>query len=117
MRRLPVLALALAASAGCTASALRPAATSTAPSVATSVTTTPAPTATVPRIAVVVMENREYDRVVGNPAAPYVNGLARRYALATASFAISHPSLPNYLALTGGSTFGVASDCTGCHVG
>ncbi len=31
-------------------------------------------------------------------------------------YAISHPSLPNYLALTGGSTFGIDSDCTDCVV-
>lgn len=31
-------------------------------------------------------------------------------------FAITHPSLPNYLALTGGSTFRISSDCTGCTV-
>lgn len=65
-------------------------------------------------VVVVVMENREYSDVVGSSAAPYVNALARRYALAT-SYAIKHPSLPNYLALTAGSTFGVDSDCTGCH--
>jgi acid phosphatase len=32
-------------------------------------------------------------------------------------YAISHPSLPNYLALTGGSTFGIDSDCSDCTVG
>ena len=31
-------------------------------------------------------------------------------------YAIRHPSLPNYLALTGGSTFGIDSDCTDCSV-
>ena len=31
-------------------------------------------------------------------------------------YAITHPSLPNYLALTGGSTFGIDSDCTDCRV-
>jgi acid phosphatase len=31
-------------------------------------------------------------------------------------YAISHPSLPNYLALTGGSTFGITWDCTTCQV-
>ena len=29
---------------------------------------------------------------------------------------VAHPSLPNYLALTGGSTFGITSDCTDCSV-
>jgi hypothetical protein len=63
---------------------------------------------------VIVMENREFSEVIGNRAAPYVNRLARTGALARNYFAISHPSLPNYLALTGGQTFGITSDCTDC---
>jgi hypothetical protein len=67
-------------------------------------------------IAVVVMENTEYGQVIGGGAAPYISSLARAYGLATGSYAITHPSLPNYLALTGGSTFGISSDCTDCSV-
>jgi hypothetical protein len=67
-------------------------------------------------IAVVVMENQEYGDVIGSSSAPYINRLARTYALAAGSYAITHPSLPNYLALTGGSTFGISSDCTDCAV-
>jgi phosphatidylinositol-3-phosphatase len=67
-------------------------------------------------VVVIVMENEEYGNIVGNPGAPYINGLLRSAALATASYGVSHPSLPNYLALTGGSTFGIDSDCTDCHV-
>jgi hypothetical protein len=67
-------------------------------------------------VVVLVMENAEYGDVIGNAAAPYVNALARRYGLATQSYAITHPSLPNYLALTSGSTHGVSSDCTDCTV-
>jgi hypothetical protein len=66
-------------------------------------------------VVVIVMENAEYGEVIGSIAAPYVNSLARRYALATNSFAITHPSLPNYLALTSGSTQGITSDCTDCQ--
>ena len=62
------------------------------------------------------MENEEYGGVVGARSAPYINGLARRYALARAMYAVGHPSLPNYLALTAGSTFGIHSDCTSCSV-
>jgi hypothetical protein len=62
------------------------------------------------------MENKELPAVIGSSAAPYLNALARRYGLATQSFAVTHPSLPNYLALTSGSTQGVTSDCTGCQV-
>ena len=61
------------------------------------------------------MENKESGEVLGSRSAPYLNGLAHRYATATAFYGIRHPSLPNYLALTGGSTFGIKSDCTSCH--
>ncbi len=67
-------------------------------------------------VAVILMENEEYRDIIGSSATPYINSLARRYALATEMYAIRHPSLPNYLALTGGSTFGVDSDCTDCAV-
>ena len=68
------------------------------------------------RVAVLVLENRSYDEVIGSPEAPYLNGLARSYALATRYYAVGHPSLPNYLALLGGSTFEIRSDCNGCDV-
>ena len=67
-------------------------------------------------IFVIVLENHEYGDVIGNPTLPYLNDLAQRYGLATASYGVTHPSLPNYLALTGGDTFGVTSDCTDCFV-
>jgi hypothetical protein len=65
---------------------------------------------------VIVMENEEFGDVIGSRSAPFINGLAHRYALARNLYAVSHPSLPNYLALTGGSTFGIDSDCTDCVV-
>ncbi len=68
-------------------------------------------------VAVIVMENEEYGSIIGSRSAPFINSLAERYALAESSYATSHPSLPNYLALTGGSTFGMNSDCTDCSVG
>lgn len=68
------------------------------------------------RVIVVLLENAEYGEVIGSSSSPYVNALARRYGLMTQSFAITHPSLPNYLALTSGSTHGIDSDCTGCSV-
>jgi hypothetical protein len=67
-------------------------------------------------VAVIVMENHEYGDIIGSSSAPYINRLARQYGLATGMHAITHPSLPNYLALTAGSTFGITSDCTGCTV-
>lgn len=68
-------------------------------------------------IFTIVMENEEASSVIGNPSAPYINGLANRYGLAANYYAVSHPSLPNYLALTAGSTFGISSDCTTCYLG
>jgi|SRR5947209_3691308 len=81
----------------------------------------PSPTAQISagkrvHIAVIVMENQEYGDIIGQSSTPYINGLASQYGLATESFAITHPSLPNYLALTGGSTHGISSDCTKCSV-
>src|SRR5262245_47735859 len=64
----------------------------------------------------IVMENKAYDRIIGSSSAPYINSLAQQYGLATNFYAIMHPSLPDYLALTGGSTFGITSDCTDCFV-
>jgi hypothetical protein len=74
----------------------------------------PKPTSS--HVVVIVMENKEYGDVIGSPDAPYINGLARRYGVATASYGVRHPSLPDYLALTSGSTHGIGSDCTDCHV-
>jgi len=70
----------------------------------------------VSHIVVVLMENKECGEIIGNAAAQYENDLSRRFALAVNSHAIRHPSAPNYLALTGGSTFGHTSDCAYCLV-
>jgi hypothetical protein len=75
------------------------------------------PASSASHIAVIVMENKEADEVLGSSQSRYVRALARRYGQATHSYAIRHPSLPNYIALTSGSTQGIASDCTDCHVG
>jgi phosphatidylinositol-3-phosphatase len=68
-------------------------------------------------IVIIMMENAEFEQVIGAPAGRYVTTLARSGGVASNSFAIRHPSLPNYLALTSGSTHGVSSDCTSCIVG
>lgn len=69
---------------------------------------------TASHVVLLVMENEEATSVVGSPQAPYLTRLARRYGLATRSTAIAHPSLPDYVALTQGSTQGIAGDCTDC---
>jgi phosphatidylinositol-3-phosphatase len=66
-------------------------------------------------VFVIVMENKEHGDVIGSPKAPFVTSLARRYASASGFFGVRHPSLPNYFALTAGTTFGVDSDCTDCQ--
>jgi phosphatidylinositol-3-phosphatase len=68
-------------------------------------------------VVIIVMENHSQAEIIGNTAqAPYTNQLAAQYGLATNYSAVTHPSLPNYLALIGGSTFGVTTDCTTCFV-
>jgi phosphatidylinositol-3-phosphatase len=69
------------------------------------------------RVAVLVLENRSYEQVIGNPSAPFINRLSRRYALATDYYALAHRSLPNYVGLTGGNLYGIQNDCTGCATG
>ena len=58
----------------------------------------------------IIMENKSYDEIVGNPDAPYQNSLAKECGLASAYRAVAHPSLPNYIAMTSGSTYGIADD-------
>lgn len=62
------------------------------------------------RVVVVVEENHTAQSIIGNKAAPFMNSLASGGALMTESFAVAHPSQPNYLALFAGDTFGVSSD-------
>jgi len=84
---------------------------------------TPEPTATpkplVPhfeRIVIIIFENKEFGTVIGNPEMPNFNKLASEYTLLTQFYAVTHPSLPNYIALMGGDTFGIKSDCNDCFV-
>ena len=65
-------------------------------------------------IFTIMMENHSYNEIIGSSQAPYINSLASQYGLATNYFGVTHPSLPNYLAATGGSTFGVNTDCNTC---
>ena len=102
-----------------TPTSARARATTTRPPSGTSAATTTVPAAGagregVPAFAhlfVVVMENLDRQEALAVPA---VAALAHRYASADAWYAVAHPSLPNYLALASGSTWGVSSDCTSC---
>ena len=66
-------------------------------------------TANYSHVVWIVLENVGYS-LVGSPRAPYFNALAGECGLATNDLAVAHPSLPNYLALTSGSTQGVTDD-------
>ena len=68
-------------------------------------------------IVIVVEENHAASQIVGNKSAPFINALAAGGALMTQSYAIAHPSQPNYLALFAGDTFGVDSDACPLSLG
>ncbi|HEX4772334.1 MAG TPA: alkaline phosphatase family protein [Bryobacteraceae bacterium] len=61
-------------------------------------------------VFVIMMENHGYSQLIGNPNAVYINNYAKSANLATNYFAVAHPSLTNYLEVTGGSNFGVLND-------
>ena len=91
--------------------------TTLAPIPSSTPTTTPKPL--VPNfehIVIIMFENKEFGTVIGNPLMPNYNRLAREYTLLTQYYAVRHPSLPNYIALMGGDTFGIDSDCSDCFI-
>jgi phosphatidylinositol-3-phosphatase len=62
-------------------------------------------------IFLIILENHTTDEIIGDKtAAPEMTELAKEYGLASNYFAIRHPSEPNYVALVGGDTFGIADD-------
>ena len=72
------------------------------------------PASRVPRYQHVFLfyfENEDFRSVIGNTRqAPYLNSLLPRASLLSQFFAEEHPSDGNYLALAGGSTFGIPLD-------
>src|SRR6267143_672480 len=60
------------------------------------------------QLVVVLMENHDLPDIYG--PAPYMTQLADQYGLSQHWSSITNPSQPNYIALIGGSTFGVAGD-------
>jgi hypothetical protein len=61
-------------------------------------------------VYVIIFENKEYSSIVGSSSAPYINSLISKYGLSTNFTAETHPSEPNYIALTSGATQGVTDD-------
>jgi phospholipase C len=79
----------------------------------------PTPKALIPdfaHIVILIFENKEYGTIIGNKSLPNFNHYAQTYTLLNAHYAITHPSLPNYLALIGGDTFGITSNCNDCYL-
>jgi phosphatidylinositol-3-phosphatase len=83
-------------------------------------TGTPPATVRIPdfsHVIVLIFENHEYGLVAGNTREmPNFNRLAGQYTLLTQYYAITHPSLPNYIALLAGDTHGITTDCQDCFV-
>jgi len=80
---------------------------------------TPTPRPLIPNfdhIGIIMFENKEFGSVIGNSLMPSYNKLANEYTLLTQYYAVTHPSLPNYIALIGGDTFGIKSDCKDCFI-
>jgi hypothetical protein len=68
---------------------------------------TPSPTSSPRHVFVIVLENTSFSLAL---AQPYISSLATQYAVATNYHDLGEPSLPNYLAMTSGSTWGVQDD-------
>jgi hypothetical protein len=77
------------------------------PTSAAVATPTDAPQRPAPHVFVLVMENSGLSRALGSPL---IARLASANALATNYHAVASPSLPNYLALTSGSTWNIADN-------
>ena len=64
--------------------------------------------ATVTKVLVFIEENHSLSQMTAQM--PYTYSLAQRFGYATSYTAIRHPSLPNYLAIAGGQTYGITND-------
>jgi hypothetical protein len=65
---------------------------------------------TTSKVWIIVLENTNYQRVVGGTDAPYLQDLIDKYGLAESYRGVARPSQPNYLALFSGSTHGVTDN-------
>ncbi len=61
-------------------------------------------------VFVIMMENTSFTSLIGNKNAPWINFAAATYGFATNYTGVAHPSQPNYIAATSGSTNGVVND-------
>src|SRR6266853_939739 len=70
-------------------------------------TASPSPTPPAKHVFVIVLENASYQLALRQP---YIASVAKQYAVATSYSSVVSPSLPNYLAMTSGSTWGIRDD-------
>src|SRR5260370_21763881 len=77
-----------------------------------SVVSTLPTTSTFNYIVVIAMLNSSINNIIGNPLAPYLNYLASTYGLATSYTVVSPHRVPNYIAITSCTTFGVTTNST-----
>jgi phosphatidylinositol-3-phosphatase len=61
-------------------------------------------------VVIVIEENHSGSSIIGNAAAPYMNTLAQGGGQFSEYYGVTHPSLPNYLAMFSGDTQGVTND-------
>ncbi len=67
-------------------------------------------------VVLIVLENEDYEKVIGSDRMPNLNRLAQQNVLLSNYFAVEHPSLPNYIALVSGGTQNITDDCNDCFV-
>lgn len=60
------------------------------------------------KLMTIIEENHDFSQA--KSGMPYLWSLAQQYGYASNYNAITHPSLPNYMAIAGGSTFGITND-------
>jgi hypothetical protein len=61
-------------------------------------------------VFVIMMENTGIEALLGNPNAPWINQAVQQYGVAGNYYGVTHPSQPNYIAATAGTTQGVPDD-------
>lgn len=77
----------------------------------------PAPTPPVSTVGeldhvfMVYMENKGFNDIAGSTKAPFLNSLINAYGLANNYYGLTHPSLPNYYPVVGGTDFGLTYNC------
>jgi len=106
-----ILALAVSGcSTATTTAGVAPSSAQPAPLATATRTSAPtlAPSGVVTKVLVFIEENHSLSQM--RSGMPYTFGLARQFGYATSYAAIQHPSLPNYIAIAGGQTYGITND-------